>query len=48
MLNKEYIDKIKELKAKTNAIILAHYYVNPEIQEKRYKFYENQRNSSRI
>lgn len=33
MLNKEYIDKIKELKAKTNAIILAHYYVNPEIQE---------------
>ena len=31
--NKEYIDKIKSLARKKNAVIFAHYYTRPEIQE---------------
>lgn len=31
--NKEYIDKIKKLAKKKNAVIFAHYYTRPEIQE---------------
>ncbi|MBQ7632389.1 MAG: quinolinate synthase NadA [Paludibacteraceae bacterium] len=31
--NKEYIDKIKELAKTKNAVIFAHYYTRPEIQE---------------
>ena len=31
--NKEYIDKIKSLASEKNAIIFAHYYTRPEIQE---------------
>ena len=31
--NKEYIDKIRELARKKNAVIFAHYYTRPEIQE---------------
>ena len=30
---KEYIDKIKELASRKNAVIFAHYYTRPEIQE---------------
>ena len=30
---KEYIDKIRELARKKNAVIFAHYYTRPEIQE---------------
>ena len=29
----EIIDKIKELKAEKNAVILAHYYTRPEVQD---------------
>ena len=31
--NKEYIDKIKSLAKQKNAVIFAHYYTRPEIQE---------------
>ena len=31
--NKEYIDKIKKLAKEKNAVIFAHYYTRPEIQE---------------
>ena len=31
--NKEYIDKIKKLASEKNAVIFAHYYTRPEIQE---------------
>ena len=31
--NKEYIDKIKQLTKEKNAVIFAHYYTRPEIQE---------------
>ena len=31
--NKEYIDKIKSLAKEKNAVIFAHYYTRPEIQE---------------
>ena len=30
---KEYINKIKKLAAEKNAVIFAHYYTRPEIQE---------------
>ena len=31
--NKEYINKIKSLAKQKNAVIFAHYYTRPEIQE---------------
>lgn len=33
MTTTEIIDKIKQLKAEKNAIILAHYYTRPEVQD---------------